>query len=142
MQARVPFDSAQWVVMSVDEQAWLQKQNLPTNCRCSLDSILTHKKKSIGTILCPFSSTLLSFLHFSLALKEMGSTVCAPVRRFSPLELLIFIWHFVVVIDMCLWIRPPRHCTPSLINREVFVCVCFPGYVLPRQISRKRCEFF
>lgn len=134
MQARVPFYSAQWVVMSVDEQGWLQKQNLPTNCRCSLDSILTYK--------IPFRPPCFLFYIFFLALKEMGSTVCVPVRRFSPLELLIFIWHFVVVIDMCLGIRPPRHCTPSLINREVFVCVCFPGYVLPRQISRKRCEFF
>lgn len=78
MQARVPFYSAQWVVMSVDEQAWLQKQNLPTNCRCSLDSILTRKKKSIGTILCPFSSTLLSFLHFFPRIKRDGQHRVCP----------------------------------------------------------------
>lgn len=62
------------------------------------------------------------FLFYILSLHKRDGQ--QRVRRFSPLELLIFIWHFVVVIDMCLGIRPPRHCTLSLINREVFVCVC------------------
>lgn len=78
----------------------------------------------------------------------MGSSVYPgeTIQSFRAAALLIFTWHFVTVIYMCSGIRLPRHSTLRLINREVFVrgsqCVHIPEYILPRQRSRKRFEFF